>query len=64
MLERGVSLARVVAFNSANLEGWALYAEAQMKQHLPLEGQIGVLQMRMMREARAFLDPMLNLGID
>ena len=63
MLERGVSLARIFAFNSANLEGWALYAEAQMKQHLPLEGQIGVLQMRMMREARAFLDPMLNLGL-
>ncbi|MGH8178778.1 MAG: DUF885 domain-containing protein [Steroidobacter sp.] len=64
MLERGVSTARVVfAFNSANIEGWALYAEAQMKQYLPLEGQIGVLQMRMMREARAFLDPMLNLGM-
>ncbi|HLS81039.1 MAG TPA: DUF885 domain-containing protein [Steroidobacter sp.] len=64
MLERGVSTARVVfAFNSANVEGWALYAEAQMKEHLPLEGQIGVLQMRMMREARAFLDPMINLGL-
>ena len=64
MLERGVSTARVVfAFNSANVEGWALYAEAQMKEFYPLEGQIGVLQMRMMREARALLDPMLNLGL-
>jgi Bacterial protein of unknown function (DUF885) len=64
MLERGVSTARIVfAFNSANIEGWALYAEAQMKQYEPIEGQIGVLQMRMMREARAFLDPMLNLGM-
>ena len=64
MLERGVSTARVVfAFNSANVEGWALYAEAQMKEYLPIEGQIGVLQLRMMREARAFLDPMLNLGM-
>jgi uncharacterized protein (DUF885 family) len=64
MLERGVSTARVVyAFNSANIEGWALYAEAVMKEYLPLEGQIGALQMRMMREARAFLDPMLNLGL-
>ena len=64
MLERGVSTARVVyAFNSANVEGWALYAEAVMKQYLPIEGQIGALQMRMMREARAFLDPMLNLGL-
>jgi uncharacterized protein (DUF885 family) len=63
MLERGVSTARVVfAFNSANIEGWALYAEAVMKKHLPLEGQIGSLQARLMREARAFLDPMLNLG--
>jgi hypothetical protein len=64
MLERGVSAARIVfAFNSANIEGWALYAEAQMKEYEPIEGQIGVLQMRMMREARAFLDPMLNLGM-
>lgn len=64
MLERGVSTARVVfALNSANVEGWALYAEAQMKEFMPPEGQIGVLQMRMLREARAFLDPMLNLGM-
>lgn len=64
MLERGVSTARVVfAFNSANVEGWALYAEAVMKEYLPVAGRIGSLQMRMMREARAFLDPMLNLGL-
>jgi hypothetical protein len=64
MMEQGVSTARVVfAFNSANIEGWALYAEAVMKKYLPSEGQIGALQMRMMREARAFLDPMLNLGL-
>jgi uncharacterized protein (DUF885 family) len=64
MLEEGVSTARVVfAMNSANVEGWALYAEAELKQYLPPEGQLGALQMRMMREARAFLDPMLNLGL-
>jgi uncharacterized protein (DUF885 family) len=64
MLERGVSTARIVyAFNSANIEGWALYAEAVMKQYLPVEGQIGALQMRMLRAARAYLDPMLNLGL-
>ncbi len=64
MLERGVSTARVVfAFNSANVEGWALYAEAFAKQYEPLEGQLGALQMRLMRAARAFLDPMLNLGM-
>jgi uncharacterized protein (DUF885 family) len=64
MLERGVSTARIVyAFNSANVEGWALYAEAVMKQYLPIDGQIGALQMRMLRAARAYLDPMLNLGL-
>jgi uncharacterized protein (DUF885 family) len=64
MLENGVSTARAVyAFNSANVEGWGLYSEAVMKQYLPLEAQLCVLQMRMMRAARAFLDPMLNLGM-
>lgn len=64
LLEHGVSIARVMfALNSANVEGWALYAEALLKKYLPPEGQIGALQMRMMREARAFLDPMLNLGM-
>jgi uncharacterized protein (DUF885 family) len=64
ILEAGVSTARVVfALNSANVEGYALYAEAVLKKFLPPEGQIGALQMRMMREARAFLDPMLNLGL-
>ena len=64
MIERGVSTARVVfAFNSANVEGWALYAEAIMKQYQPLEAQLCVLQLRLMRAARAFLDPMLNLGL-
>jgi len=63
MLENGVSIARAVfAFNSANVEGWALYAEAEMKPYLPLEGQLASLQHRMLRAARAFLDPMLNLG--
>lgn len=64
MLERGVSTARIVfAFNSANVEGWALYAEALMKEYLPVEGRIGSLNARLFREARAFLDPMLNLGL-
>ena len=63
MVENGTSIPRVVfAFNSANVEGWALYAEAVMQQYLPTEGQMGSLQMRLMRAARAFLDPMINLG--
>jgi hypothetical protein len=64
MIENGVSVPRAVfAFNSANVEGWALYAESLVKRHLPLEGQVGTLQLRMLREARAFLDPMVNLGL-
>ena len=64
MMEGGVSIARAVfAFNSANVEGWGLYAEALVKQYLPLNGQVGTLQLRLMREARAFLDPMVNLGL-
>ena len=64
MIESGVSIPRAVfAFNSANVEGWALYAEALVKQYLPLNAQMGTLQMRMLREARAFLDPMVNLGL-
>ena len=64
MIESGVSIPRAVfAFNSANVEGWALYAEALVKRYLPLNAQMGTLQMRMLREARAFLDPMVNLGL-
>lgn len=63
-LEHGVSIARgVFALNSANVEGWALYAEAVMKPYEPLEGQLATLQLRLMRAARAMLDPMLNLGL-
>jgi len=63
MVERGVSLARTMfAFNSVNVEGWALYAEAEMVPYEPLDGQLIALQFRLMRAARAMLDPMLNLG--
>lgn len=64
MVENGVSQARMLyAFNSANVEGWALYAEAVMLPYLPPEGQLMSLQMRLLRAARAFLDPMVNLGM-
>ena len=63
MVERGVSVARAVfAFNSANVEGWALYAEAMMLPFMPQEAQLASLQLRLLRMARAFLDPMVNLG--
>src|SRR4029453_17196480 len=61
LVEKGVSLARAVfAFNSVNVEGWALYAEAEIKPALPLEGQLIGLQHRLLRAARAFLDPDLQ----
>ena len=64
MVERGVSQARsLFAFNSVNVEGWALYAEAELKPYEPLAGQLIALQARLQRAARAFLDPMLNLGL-
>jgi uncharacterized protein DUF885 len=63
MVERGVSLARAAfASNSTNTEGWALYAEAVMLPYFPAEGQLFSLQLRLLRAARAFLDPMVNLG--
>jgi len=62
MIGAGVSQARAVfAFNSVNVEGWALYAEAEMKPYLPLDGQLISLQARLQRAARAFLDPMVNM---
>ena len=63
MLEGGLSLARAVfAFNSVNVEGWALYAEQIVLPYMPLAGQLCSLQMRLHRAARAFLDPELQSG--
>jgi uncharacterized protein (DUF885 family) len=64
MIETGVSQARALyAFNSTNVEGWALYAEAEMLPYEPVEGQLIALQHRLLRQTRAMLDPMLNLGL-
>jgi hypothetical protein len=63
MVERGVSLARsLYAFNSTNVEGWGLYAEYITKPYMPLDGQLISLQLRLMRAARAYLDPELQSG--
>jgi hypothetical protein len=63
MLEHGVSLARVrFAFNSTNVEGWGLYSEYLIKPYMPLEGQLVSLDYRLLRAARAFLDPELQSG--
>ena len=64
MLRGGVSTARALfAFNSANVEGWALYAESIVRPYMPLDGQLLSLQARLLRAARIWLDPMLNLGL-
>jgi len=64
LVENGVSMARAIyAFNSVNVEGWALYTEYVMKPYLPIEGQFGTLHSFLMRSARAFLDPGLQLGL-
>jgi uncharacterized protein (DUF885 family) len=63
MVEHGVSQARVLyAFNSTNVEGWGLYSEAIIKPYMPLEGQLVSLDYRLLRAARAFLDPELQAG--
>jgi len=63
-LENGISKARVLfCLNTANLEGWALYIEAEMKPYLPLEGQLFSLQFRLLRAARAFLDSGVQTGV-
>ena len=63
MVESGVSLARAIfAFNSVNVEGWGLYAEAMALPFMPDEGKLISLQLRLQRAARAFLDPELQQG--
>ncbi|MEE4271492.1 MAG: DUF885 domain-containing protein [Thermoanaerobaculales bacterium] len=63
MIENGVSLTRsIFAFNYVNVEGWALYCEAEMKPTFPLDGQLVSLQHRLLRAARAFLDPGMQSG--
>lgn len=64
MVEHGVPLARsLFAFNSVDVEGWALYSEFMMAPYEPPGGQMIQLQLRLLRAARAMLDPMLNLGM-
>jgi hypothetical protein len=63
MVEHGVSEARAqYAFNSTNAEGWGLYAEYLIEPYIPPEGQLMTLQLRLLRAARAFLDPELQAG--
>ena len=63
MVEEGVSQARALyAFNSTNVEGWGLYSEYITLPFMPAEGQLISLDYRLLRAARAFLDPELQAG--
>jgi uncharacterized protein (DUF885 family) len=63
MVEHGVSVARAqYAFNSTNAEGWGLYSEYLIKPYMPLDGQLMSLDLKLLRAARAFLDPELQSG--
>jgi len=63
MVEEGVSQARALyAFNSTNVEGWGLYSEYITRPFFPIEGQLVSLDYRLLRAARAFLDPELQAG--
>jgi Bacterial protein of unknown function (DUF885) len=63
MVEKGVSVARAIfAFNSVNVEGWGLYAEAITLPYMPDDGKLISLQLRLQRAARAFVDPELQTG--
>jgi hypothetical protein len=63
IVEQGMSVARTrFAFNSTNVEGWGLYSEAMVLPYMPPEGQLVSLHARLLRMARAMLDPLINLG--
>jgi hypothetical protein len=63
IIEHGVSDARAIfAFNSTNVEGWGLYSEWFMLPYMPDDGKLISLQLRLLRAARAFLDPELQEG--
>jgi len=62
-VERGVSQARgIFAFNSVNVEGWGLYSEWVMFPYMPDDAKLISLQLRLLRAARAYLDPELQQG--
>jgi uncharacterized protein (DUF885 family) len=52
----------VVASNSTNCEGWAHYVEYLMYPYFDKAAQLGALRDQLLRAARLFLDPELNLG--
>jgi uncharacterized protein (DUF885 family) len=64
ILTKPVSRARrLFGFNAALMEGWGLYAEGLLLFELPKPARLATLQARLMREAHAFLDIEVNLGL-
>ncbi|MDF1678665.1 MAG: DUF885 domain-containing protein [Legionellaceae bacterium] len=64
VLSPEMSLVRAsFAENPVNHEGWALYAEDLIYPYVDIEAQFGILQMRLLRIARYFLDPMVQQGL-
>jgi hypothetical protein len=60
---QNLSYARTdLASNATSVEGWATYAEEMMQPYMPLEGRFMSLQFQLLRAARAFLEPELQLG--
>src|SRR5436189_6335653 len=57
-----VAVLRSTDLISTNVEGWGLYSEFIMRPFMPLDGQLISLQHRLMRAARAYLDPELHMG--
>jgi hypothetical protein len=53
---------RYFAFNAAHVEGWAVYGESILQPYMPIEGKFMSLQFQLLRSARAFLEPELQLG--
>ncbi len=64
VLDSALSKVRTALDNSSRalIEGWAQYAEAELRPDLPVGAQLVALQQRLLRAARAFLDPGLHLG--
>lgn len=63
LLEHRLSIARrFFGYNTAMVEGWALYAEAEIRSRLSLTAQIVTLRQQLLRCARAWLGLALQQG--
>lgn len=62
--EQNLSIARrCFGYTTAAIEGWALYAEAEIRPHLPIKAQLIALQQKLLRAARAWLGLALYEGL-